>query len=159
MTSNYASTPVNHHPNRPHRQRSYFDRPHKVVASAHALLLPRFGGTRISVLYVGQSGVPYSYVYRGDVNGDGFPGPRASSLSNDLINVPDLSAQFPGGLASRTMWEGLFGLEDCLQDQRNRILTRNTCATPWSNQVDLRVTQSPLPAASPPKSPWICSTS
>ena len=142
VTSNYASTPVNHHPNRPRRQRSYFDRPHKVVASAHALLPPRFGGTRISVLYVGQSGAPYSYVYRGDVNGDGFPGPRASSLSNDLINVPDVSAQFPGGLASRTMWEGLFGLEDCLQDQRNRILTRNTCATPWSNQVDLRIAQS-----------------
>ncbi|MCY4571171.1 MAG: TonB-dependent receptor [Gemmatimonadetes bacterium] len=143
VTSNYGSTPVNLHPNRPIRQRSRFDRPHKVVASAHARIPPRFGGTGISLLYVGQSGVPYSYVYKGDVNGDGFPGPRASSLSNDLLFVPDLTGQFPGGgFGNLVMWSSLYGLEDCLQEQRNRILARNTCNTPWSNQVDLRIGQS-----------------
>ena len=143
VTSNYASTPVNFHPNRPIRQRSRFDRPHKVVASAHARILPRFGGTEFSVLYVGQSGVPYSYVYRGDVNGDGFPGPRASSLSNDLLHVPDVPSQFPSlGFGTLALWSSLYELEDCLQEQQNRILARNTCETPWSNQVDLRITQN-----------------
>ena len=142
ITSNYASTPVNFHPNRPNRQRSRFDRPHKVVASAHARLLPRFGGTELSVLYVGQSGVPYSYVYKGDVNGDGFPGPRASSLSNDLLFIPDVISQLPGGIATLGLWSSLLGLEDCLQEQRNRVMARNTCETPWSNQVDLRVAQT-----------------
>ena len=143
VTSNYASTPVNLHPNRPIRQRSRFDRPHKVVASAHARVLPRFGGTEVSVLYVGQSGVPYSYVYKGDINGDGFPGPRASSLSNDLLFVPDVPGQFPAsGFATRAMWETLYPLEDCLQRQNGRILARNTCHTPWSNQVDLRLAQT-----------------
>ncbi len=143
VTSNYASTPVNLHPNRPIRQRSSFDRPHKVVASAHARIPPRFGGTEISVLYVGQSGVPYSYVYKGDINGDGFPGPRASSLSNDLLFVPDVAGRLPGGsFANLVMWSGLYELEDCLQEQKNRILARNTCNTPWSNQVDLRISQN-----------------
>ena len=143
ITSNYASTPVNLHPNRPVRQRSHFDRPHKVVASAHARVLPRFGGTEISVLYVGQSGVPYSYVYRGDLNGDGFPGARASSLSNDLLFITDVPGQFPAsGFATRAMWESLYILEDCLQEQKGRILARNTCHTPWSNQVDLRIGQT-----------------
>ena len=143
VTSNYASTPVNLHPNGPVRQSSRFDRPHKVVASAHARILPRFGGTEISVLYVGQSGVPYSYVYKGDVNGDGFPGPRASSLSNDLLYIPDVPSQFPfAGFGSLAMWSTLYELEDCLQRQSNRILARNTCSTPWSNQVDLRVAQT-----------------
>ena len=94
------------------RQSSRFDRPHKVVASAHARILPRFGGTEISVLYVGQSGLPYSYVYKGDVNGDGFPGPRASSLSNDLLFIPDEPGQFPfAGFGSLAMWSTLFELE------------------------------------------------
>ena len=142
VTSNYASTPVNSHPNRPVRQRSRFDRPHKVVASAHARILPRFGETEISVLYVGQSGVPYSYAYKGDLNGDGFPGPRASSLSNDLLFIPDALSQFPGGFATLAQWEDLYGLETCLQEQANRIMARNTCETPWSNQVDLRIAQT-----------------
>ena len=143
VTSNYASTPVNLHPNSPVRQSSRFDRPHKVVASAHARILPRLGGTEISVLYVGQSGVPYSYVYKGDVNGDGFPGPRASSLSNDLLYIPDVPSRFPfSGFGSLAMWSTLYELEECLQEQKNRILARNTCSTPWSNQVDLRVAQT-----------------
>ena len=143
VTSNYASTPVNLHPNRPHRQRSHFDRPHKVVASVHGRFLPRFGGTEISVLYVGQSGVPYSYVYKGDVNGDGFPGPRAASLSNDLLFVPDFGGRLPGGgFGNLAMWSGLYALENCLQEQANRILARNTCSTPWSNQVDVRIGQT-----------------
>ena len=143
VTSNYASTPVNLHPNTPVRQSSRFDRPHKVVASAHARILPRLGGTEIAVLYVGQSGVPYSYVYKGDVNGDGFPGPRAASHSNDLLFIPDVPSQFPfSGFASLAMWSTLYELEDCLQKQTNRILARNTCETPWSNQVDLRFGQT-----------------
>ena len=141
ITSNFASTPVNVHPNLPVRQASRFDRPQKWVASAHARILPRFGGTDISLLYVGQSGVPYSYVYKGDVNGDDFPGPRTASLPNDLIYVTDEVSGFPGSGLSRTLWEGLYDLEECLQRQTIRILARNTCRTPWSNQIDLRIAQ------------------
>ena len=138
ITSNFASTPVNVHPNVPVRQASRFDRPKKWVASVRARI---FGGTRVSVLYVGQSGVPYSYVYMGDVNGDGFPGPRTSSLSNDLIYITDEISGFPGSIASTILWRSLYDLEECLQEQTIRILARNTCRTPWSNQIDLRLSQ------------------
>ena len=144
ITSNFASTPVNVHPNQPVRQSSRFDRPEKWVASAHARILPRFGGTEISLLYVGQSGVPYSYVYKGDVNGDDFPGPRTASLPNDLIYITDDVTGFPGVAGhpeSETLWYSLYDLEGCLQRQTIRILARNTCRTPWSNQIDLRVAQ------------------
>lgn len=141
ITSNFASTPVNVHPNLPVRQASRFDRPEKWVASAHARILPQFGGTEVSLLYVGQSGVPYSYVYMGDVNGDDFPGTRTSSLSNDLIYVNDEISGFPGSRASTILWESLYDLEACLQKQTIRILARNTCRTPWSNQIDLRASQ------------------
>ncbi len=145
ITSNFASTPVNVHPNLPVRQSSRFDRPEKWVASAHARILPRFGGTEISLLYVGQSGVPYSYVYKGDVNGDDFPGPRTSSLPNDLIYITDEVTGFPGVPGhpeGEILWYSLYDQEECLQRQTIRILARNTCRTPWSNQFDLRVAQT-----------------
>ena len=122
VTSNYATTPINLNPNDPVPQRSRFDRPHKVVASAQTRILPRFGGTGISIMYVGQSGAPYSYVYQGDVNGDGFPGPRASRLANDLIYVPELPSGLPTSLVGQLVWRDLVKEEECLQEQWNRIL-------------------------------------
>ena len=159
VTSNYATTPVNLNPNNPPHQPSRFDRPHKVVASARARILPQRGGTEIGVLYSGQSGAPYSYVYSGDVNGDGFPGPRAANLANDLIFVPPPTfLGMPGTIVTQVLWEGLFKLEKCLQEQvtevtvegeeedetflAGRIMARNACRAPWSNRLDLRIAQT-----------------
>ena len=33
-------------------------------------------------------------------------------------------------------------MEDCLREQRGRILARNTCETPWSHRLDLRASQT-----------------
>ena len=144
VTSNYGTTPINYSPNDPVPQRSRFDRPHKIVASARTQFLPRFGGTGISVMYVGQSGGPYSYVYQGDVNGDGFPGPRGSRLANDLIYVPGLTYAhvLPISIVGQIIWSTLVEQEECLHEQWNRILARNTCETPWSHRLDLRVSQT-----------------
>ena len=142
VTSNYATTPINLDPNDPVPQRSRFDRPHKVVASARTRILPRLGGTEISVLYVGQTGVPYSYVYDGDVNGDGFPGPRATGLANDLVYIPDRLSDLPGRIATAILWSSLLEEEECLREQSLRIMARNTCETPWSNRVDVRASQT-----------------
>ena len=141
ITSNYATTPINRDPNDPTSQRSRFDRPHKVVASMRTRIPPRLGGTEISAMYVGQSGVPYSYVYEGDVNGDGFNGPRASRLANDLIYIP-FAIDVRTSIVNRWLWETLLEEEECLREQTNRILARNTCETPWSNRLDLRISQT-----------------
>lgn len=158
VTSNYATTPVNLNPNNPPHQPSRFDRPHKIVASARARILPQHGGTEIGVLYSGQSGAPYSYVYSGDVNGDGFPGLRAANLSNDLIFVPPSTLGIPGAIVTQTLWDGLFRVDECLQEQETevteegeeedetflagRIMARNACRAPWSNRLDLRIAQT-----------------
>ena len=142
ITSNFGTTPVNLDPNDPPHQKSRFDRPHKVVASAQSRILPGLGGTEISVLYVGQSGVPYSYVYAADVNGDGFPGRRTSTLANDLVYIPELLSGLPTTIANGILWGTLVEEEECLRDQVIRIMARNTCETPWSNRVDLRVSQN-----------------
>ena len=141
--TNFGFNPIESHPNSPKRQPSLFDRPHKVVASATARILDHLGGTEITLLYIGQSGAPYSYVYEGDVNGDGFPGPgRATDLNNDLIYVPELISEFPGFIGSAISFQTLVDLEECLQDNVVRILFRNGCRTPWSNELDLRLSQT-----------------
>ena len=142
VTSNYGTTPINFNPNDPVSQKSRFDRPHKFVASAQAKFLRRFG-TGISVMYVGQSGVPYSYVYEGDVNGDGFPGPRASTLANDLVYITEDPLHLPStGIATQIIWASLLAEEECLREQVARIMARNTCETPWSHRLDLRASQT-----------------
>ena len=142
VTSNYGTTPISLHPNDPPPRRSRFDRPHKVVASARVRFPPRSGGTAVSLMYVGQSGAPYSYVYQGDVNGDGFPGPRGSRLANDLVHVPEQDFRLPTGFVARIIWTTLVEQEECLKEQLGRILARNSCEAPWSNRLDLRVSQT-----------------
>ncbi len=143
--SNFGFTAIQGDPNDPSRQSSLFDRPHKLVGSATATLPEQLGGGRISVLYVGQSGRPYSYVYADDINGDAYPGlGRALDLANDLIFVTEGAFDFPGGGSapiSDLLFEGLVGQEPCLQENRLRIVHRNACRTPWSNQVDVRFSQ------------------
>ncbi|MFQ5690006.1 MAG: TonB-dependent receptor domain-containing protein [Gemmatimonadota bacterium] len=144
VTTNFGLTPVAGDPNHPLRQPSLFDRPHKVVVNGTAHLLDRFGGTEITVLYVGQSGRPYSYVYQDDLNGDGFSGTgRTLDLGNDLFWVPSGTSDLPqGGVAERFVLQQLIAREKCLRENRGQIVPRNACRNPWSNQLDLRIGQT-----------------
>ena len=142
---NFGFTAVEQDPNNPTRQASLFDRPHRIVASATAVLPRLVGGGRLSLLYVGQSGRPYSYVYADDINGDTYPGfGRALDLANDLIFVTESAFDFPGGgrtPVSGLLFEQLVAQEPCLEESRLRIMHRNSCRTPWSNELDFRFSQ------------------
>ncbi|WP_425153909.1 TonB-dependent receptor [Candidatus Palauibacter sp.] len=142
---NFGFTAVERDPNNPTRQASLFDRPHRLVASAMAALPAVLGGGRLSLLYVGQSGRPYSYVYADDINGDTYPGfGRALDLANDLIFVTESAFDFPGGgrtPVSGLLFEQLVAQEPCLEESRLRVMHRNSCRTPWSNELDFRFSQ------------------
>ncbi len=69
-------------PNEPSVAYSSFDRRHTVVAAASFRWEWACGwATTIGVVYTGMSGQPFSYVYDGDLNGDG-------EAFNDLFYVP-----------------------------------------------------------------------
>ncbi len=150
VVANHGLNPVEGDPNTPEVRRARFDRPHKVVVSAWGRVLERLGGTRIGLFYVGQSGRPYSYVYAGDVNGDGFPGAgRGRDLHNDLLYVPEGSIDMPPmSQGSRFAFANLIGREPCLGRARASVLARNACRAPWSNRLDLRVSHGFRPAGS-----------
>ncbi|MDQ3604758.1 MAG: TonB-dependent receptor [Gemmatimonadota bacterium] len=141
-------------PNNPERAPANFEVPHRILAtgSYQARLIPR-APTDISVVYVGQSGRPFSFAYNTDINFDG-------SFGNDLIYVPTdtsdpsqirfspetVNGQLVTPAQSAANLESFISSFDCLGDARGQIITRNACREPWNNRIDLRLAQnfSPL---------------
>jgi hypothetical protein len=140
MLSNFGSNPTDAQINKPPLTISNFDRPHKVVAALFGSPFPGLPETEVSILYTGQSGLPFSYVYAGDVNGDGYPGLGGSfDLYNDLVHLPEDLSEAPLSFVT----QGLFGTameqDDCLKGHAGRTLGRNACRAPWENRLDIRL--------------------
>lgn len=141
--SNWRYHPIDGDPNNPKLRPSNFDVRHRILA--HATYRAEFlqnAPTDISLIYVGESGRPYSYTYSStDINGDG-------SRDNDLIYVPASASEirFEGTpdqqAASWAALEDLISRESCLSEARGSVLERNACRLPWTNQVDVRVSQT-----------------
>ncbi len=142
MVSNFGFTPVQTDPNRQPLAPSNFQRPHKLVASLSGEPIGD-RGPRVSLLYVGQSGAPFSFVYGGDINADGYPGLGAAfERTNDLFYVPDPPSELFLTSASRGLLTQAISEIGCLRDRVGAIVGRNTCRAPWQNSLDARVTQS-----------------
>ncbi|HEV8196860.1 MAG TPA: TonB-dependent receptor [Gemmatimonadales bacterium] len=111
------------------------DIPHRVIlAGTWRAPWPRWT-TELSLLYVGESGAPFTYLAwgvggLGDLNADG-------SNTNDPIYVPR-NAIDPQEIrfsdpAQGTAFEQFVASTPCLRQQRGRILERNSCREPWSH--------------------------
>lgn len=128
---------------------SNFDIRHRVVATAawtHGW--SHRTSTSASLIYTGQSGSPYSYVYTGDLNNDG-------SSNNDLIYIPRspseinliASARPAGQPDTRTtaqIWSDLdafISSDPYLNSHRGQSAERNGARTPWNHRADLRISQ------------------
>jgi hypothetical protein len=143
MVSNYGLTPTHGDPNDPPLTPSNFDRPHKVVLALYGTPIPGLDHTEISLLYTGESGLPFSYVYRGDLNGDGYPGlGPASDRNNDLMYVPLEASDVPSGLGTLTRLAAALESDACLKKFKGNIMLRNHCRAPWQNRLDMRIAQT-----------------
>ena len=125
---------------------SLFDVPHKIVLAGTYSFPTK---TDLSVIYIGNSGVPFEYVYSSfDANADGVN-------SNDLIYVPTAAEVTASAFRDNatlggtvyTAQEQADAFEDfiqgseCLREQRGRIMDRTSCRTPWQNLVNLSLRQ------------------
>jgi hypothetical protein len=144
---------------------SLFDQPHKISAFATktwnwgSLLKSSWAdglGMDITLSYAGVSGSAHDYVYtggsnRGDMNADGIVG-------NDLIYIPNnatdpneilFSPQTITSPATETLsaadqaaaFNTLIEESECLRSQRGKIMERNSCRLPFSNNWDLSLRQ------------------
>jgi len=109
---------------------SGFDIPHKITASG-LFSLPY--DVRLSLIYVGQSGHPFTYVSSTDANGDGVGG-------NDAVYVPRNGADMLfATTADSAGYFARINSEPCLAENRGHILPRNSCRDPWVNFLSARL--------------------
>ncbi|MBC5993620.1 TonB-dependent receptor [Pontibacter cellulosilyticus] len=144
--SNYEFNQIVNNPNDPQLSYSRFDIRHRIIATSGYTF--RWGNnfaTGISLFYEGQSGLPYTYLYDGDLNRDG-------NFGNDLLYVPRNQDEI--NLVSFTssgttftpaeQWAALdafIASDDYLNDRRGQYAERNGARMPWTHQWDVRVLQ------------------
>ena len=150
----WQNQPVKGDPNNPELSWSEFGQRHRIVGDAvyTKTWSPRFRtqvGAFLEVAegnrFAGAGGNRYSFIYSGDVNGDGS--------SNDLIYIPrsqsDINLAPYVDASGRTVsvqeqWSRLDAFiqqDDYLSKHRGEIAERFGELNPWYNNVDLRVLQ------------------
>jgi hypothetical protein len=140
----WQSQPVQGDPNKPNISWSEFGNPHRIIGSAAyrhdwnekmstnvGLFLEIAQGNS----YIYSGGNRYSFVYSGDVNGDGVGG-------NDLIYIPENSGDIV--LSDPNDWSRLDAFikqDDYLSEHRGEIAERSGAINPWFSNIDLRILQ------------------
>ena len=110
--------------------RSSLDARHQIMLQgglyAHHMTFTMFGAV--------QSGLPFTPLISGDVNGDG--------LSNDRVFIYDPANTLDATLASgmRTLLrDAQPATRDCLERQLGQAAGRNSCDGPWTARLDAQV--------------------
>jgi outer membrane receptor for ferrienterochelin and colicin len=139
-TSNFGRTPVPGDPNNPPLVTSPFERQHRIVFSATGRWELGSGfGLEVTPQYFGQSGNPYAYGVRADINGDGYRG-QGINRDNDLLYVPTNVSEITfRDAADAALFEDLINAEECVSSQRGQIMERSGCRNPWRNLFNLRL--------------------
>ena len=126
---------------------SNFDLRHKFIGNlAYTLPVRERFSLSANLIYLARSGSPFSFVYEGDVNRDG-------SAKNDLLFVPADASQIQLAnitdargavlVSAQQQYEQLaqyIASDDYLAGRRGTYAERNAARTPFTQQLDLRLT-------------------
>jgi hypothetical protein len=117
---------------------SSFVREHTIVLSGSTRAPFGFG---VSAIWRINSGRPWTPAISGDLNGDGvnFNDRPFIYASDDL----PLSSTLRAGQADTIRMNYQAQLDDnsCIGDYVGKIIPRNTCRTPWTNSLDMRLSK------------------
>ena len=125
---------------------SNFDLRHKFIANVNYNLKVKNVGLSAGLVYIARSGSPFSFVYEGDVNRDG-------SAKNDLLFIPrnredivlaniisSTGAVLVTGDQQYAQLDEYIKNDPYLSEHRGGYAERNAARTPWTQQLDLRLT-------------------
>ena len=155
----WQNQPVQGDPNRPEISFAEFNQRHRIVGSAtYAVDWSERFVTRFGLFFEAAEGNQftagggnrYSFIYAGDVNGDGFGGNDLIYIPRDQgeINLADVS----GGPTAAQQWEALDAFieqDDYLSEHRGEIAERFGLVNPWYSTIDLRILQDIRTSAGP----------
>jgi hypothetical protein len=151
----WQSQPTPGNPNQPVSAPSEFGQRHRIIGAAtYAKQWNRSLRTQVGLFFevaegnrfAGAGGNRYSFIYAGDVNGDGQAG-------NDLIYIPrdqndivleDFVDAGGNTVTAADQWTRLNAFieqDKYLSQHRGEIAERNGAVNPWYNTVDLRILQ------------------
>lgn len=150
----WTENPVQGNPNKPELSYSEFGQRHRIIATGTyrhewsenvATSFGLFAEAAEGGRFAGAGGNRYSFVYSGDVNGDGMAG-------NDLIYIPRnandpneiLFQDIPGGLTAAQQaqaFEAFIQQDDYLSSHRGEIAERFGAVNPWYSNIDLKILQ------------------
>ena len=123
---------------------SEFETPNRIIGDVSYTLPTR---TSISVIYTGQSGIHFTYVAPGDLNGD-------NQTLNDPIYIPTgpTDPKGPVFVTSKSVtatpaqqaaaFDAFISSNSCLNSQRGHIMQNNSCNSPWTNEFDVSAEQA-----------------
>jgi hypothetical protein len=107
------------------------------VDARHVLVLTGGFSTRktgtLTLFARAQSGLPFTPIVQGDVNGDGLGGDRA--FIPNPANVTD--ATFSSQLTS-LMNNGTASARQCIEDNLGKVAGRNGCRGPWTQSLNIQ---------------------
>ena len=114
--------------------------------------------TDLSFSYEGNTGSPLTYTAQGDLNGDGYNGndpiyvPRNATDPNEVRigrtvaaptpTNPNATTYLPIDPTAAQSFENFIASNDCLNEQRGRIMRRNSCRNPWQNLLNVSLRQT-----------------
>jgi hypothetical protein len=146
----WQTQPVQGDPNNPELSYSEFGQRHRFIGSASYIKtwssslktqVGIFGELAEGNRFAGNGGNRYSFIYSGDVNGDGTGG-------NDLIYIPkdqsDILLDPLGTVSAADQWTRLNAFieqDGYLRTHRGQIAERFGAPNPWYSDVDLRILQ------------------
>lgn len=94
--------------------------------------------TSVGLFYEGRKGVPYSWTYYNDLNGDSIAG-------NDLMYIPKAPGSgevvFVGGAAEEAKFWDIVAANPALSAARGKTVKRASAFNPFVNSFDLRFSQ------------------
>ena len=141
----HQSNPVQGDPNNPGLSNSQFGQRHRIIASTNytfnwsddiSTTIGAFMEVAEGNMFTTSGGNRYSFIYAGDVNGDGSGG-------NDLMYIPKDASDI--NLADPSQWDALNAFieqDDYLSENRGSIAERNGLVNPWYYNIDLKILQS-----------------
>ena len=125
---------------------SLFEQQHRIVGNVSYTFEPT--QTVLSLIYFGESGSRFHYVYggsfNGDLNGDGVGNdlvyiPRTTTDANEIIFVQSGTNTVA---AQQVAFERFISSNACLNNQRGQIMDPGSCQEPWRNTFNLSLRQS-----------------
>lgn len=140
----HQSNPVKGDPNNPELSYSQFGQKHRIIGGATykhkwndnmATTFGVFMEAAEGNMFTTSGGNRYSFIYAGDVNGDGSGG-------NDLIYIPKDANDI--NLKDPSQWNALNAFieqDEYLSEHRGEIAERNGLVNPWYFNIDLRILQ------------------